>query len=328
MTNVALVVGINEYDHFPELFGCVRDAAEVEVRLRTHFDYTENFECNAALPKGRAPHRLDYGTLWNALGQTFSAQSDVTLFYFAGHGHLNHTGGVILTSDAEAGRDGLALSDVIAMAERSPAHSKIIILDSCHAGAAGDLPARENASALIGQGMTILAASTSGQYAEEQDGQGIFTNLLIDALDGAAATLTGEITPGAVYAHIDRSLPNVGQRPVFKTNVQSFVTLRRVKPTMTRQTLKELRDLFPKATDFFPLTPEYEPEMKGRDPGMPDPVPALVAKFLILQQGYRANLVVPVDQPNMWSAAMKYTGCRLTALGRHYWRLVQDRWFG
>jgi hypothetical protein len=52
--------------------------------------------------------------------------------------------------------------------------------------------------------MTILTASTAEQYAMEVEGggAGVFKNLFIDALGGSAANLVGEITPGAVYAHI------------------------------------------------------------------------------------------------------------------------------
>jgi hypothetical protein len=74
--------------------------------------------------------------------------------------------------------------------------------------------------------MTIFTASTKGQYAAEANGGGVFTGLLIDALGGAAANLIGEVTPGGVYAHIDQSLGNWSQRPVFKTNVKKFVSLR------------------------------------------------------------------------------------------------------
>ena len=40
----------------------------------------------------------------------------------------------------------------------------------------------------------------------------------------------GDITPGSVYAHIDQSLGPWAQRPVFKTNVKTFVSLRKTEP--------------------------------------------------------------------------------------------------
>jgi len=48
-----------------------------------------------------------------------------------------------------------------------------------------------------------------------------------------------------------------------------------------------------------------------------------VRKFAVLQRYNRLNLVVPVDAPHMWHAAMGSKSCRLTALGEHYRRLVE-----
>jgi uncharacterized caspase-like protein len=110
-------------------------------------------------------------------------------------------------------------------ANESNAKNRIIILDSCYSGAVGDNPINRQVSE-ISEGMTIFTASTKGQYAAEANGGGVFTGLLIDALGGAAANLIGEVTPGGVYAHIDQSLGNWSQRPVFKTNVKKFVSLR------------------------------------------------------------------------------------------------------
>jgi hypothetical protein len=37
------------------------------------------------------------------------------------------------------------------------------------------------------------------------------------------------------------------------------------------------------------------------------------------------GLVVPVNAEHMYFAAMDSKACKLTALGHHYWRLVQDK---
>lgn len=46
-------------------------------------------------------------------------------------------------------------------------------------------------------------------------------------------------------------------------------------------------------------------------------------KFVILQKYNRVNLVIPVDAPHMWHAAMQSKACKLTVLGEHYRRLVE-----
>jgi uncharacterized caspase-like protein len=97
----------------------------------------------------------------------------------------------------------------------------VVILDSCHSGIAGDKPLFQSTAELT-DGLTILTASTAEQYASEENGAGVFTTLLVDALNGGASNLVGEITPGSVYAHIDQF--SLGQRPVFKTN-ERFISL-------------------------------------------------------------------------------------------------------
>jgi hypothetical protein len=150
----------------------------------------------------------------------------------------------------------------------------------------------------------------------------VFTTLLVDGLTGAAANLVGDITPGSVYAHIDQSLGPWEQRPVFKTNVKHFISLRRVQAPVPLHELRRIAEFFPTPGFEFALDPTFEPERQpGRDP-IPSPNPHNTAIFAILQKFNRVNLVVPVRAPHMWHAAMSSTGCKLTALGEHYRRLV------
>lgn len=320
---IALIVGINYYQHGGPLYGCVDDAHAVRAVLERHGDGSVNFDCKLLTGTGVADP-VDRATLKDHLAELFHAQAEIALFYFAGHGHIEATGGYLLGSDAARGDDGLPLLDVLTLANTSAARNKIIILDSCHSGIAGTPPSSGNLAALS-EGLTVLTASTAEQYATEEDSGGVFTNLLVDALHGGAANLTGDITPGSVYAHIDQSLGAWEQRPVFKTNVRQFVSLRRVPPPIQLEDLRRLPEFFPEAGAEFQLDPTFEPEMKGRDEGMPAPVLENTKRFAILQRYARLNLVVPVDAPHMWHAAMGSKACRLTVLGEHYRRLVEKQ---
>ncbi len=318
---IALIVGINYYEHANPLFGCVDDAKAVKEILERHEDGKVNFDCQLIQAVDH-DNQVNRGLLKDSIKSLFASESEIALFYFAGHGHIESTDGYLIASDAQRGDEGVALSEILTLANASPARNKIIILDSCHSGIAGT-PAVSGNLATLSEGLTILTASTKEQYATEKDGNGLFTGLLVDALSGSAANLTGDITPGSVYAHIDQSLGAWEQRPVFKTNVKQFVSMRRVVPPILLTDLRRLTEFFPSIGHEFPLDPSYEPEMKGRDPGMPEPDPENVKKFAILQQYNHLNLLVPVDAPHMWHAAMQYKGCKLTALGEHYRRLVE-----
>lgn len=324
MTRIALVVGIDHYENSSPLHGCVNDAYAVKTVLERHDGGFVNFDCKLLTATGPGTG-IARGDLKDHVAQLFSVEAEIALFYFAGHGHIEATGGYLIASDAARGDDGLPLNDVLTLANQSRAVNKIIILDSCHSGIAGTPPGGAELASLT-EGMTVLTASTADQYASEENGRGVFTGLLVDALNGGAANLTGDVTPGSIYAHIDQSLGLWEQRPVFKTNVKEFVSLRKVQPPIPIEDLRRIAEFFPEPGFEFPLDPTYEPETKGRDPGMPLPDPEHTAVFAVLQKYNRLNLLVPVDAEHMWHAAMTSTSCRLTALGEHYRRLAaKDR---
>jgi hypothetical protein len=318
----ALIVGINYYQHISPLFGCVNDADAVKSALEKHSDGSVNFGVKlvAATDAGSAVTRSD---LKDHVQELFADDIDIALFYFAGHGYVEAIGGYLCASDCSRGDDGLSLGEVLALVNGSPAKNKVVVLDSCHSGVAGNPTGQQVAE--LRQGTTILTASTAEQYAREADGSGVFTALFVDALNGAGGNLVGDVTPGSVYAHIDQSLGPWKQRPVFKTNVKTFVSLRRVQPPIALKDLQRLIELFPSPGLEFQLDPTFEPEITGRPLGAPSPNPVNTAKFAVLQKYNRVNLVVPVDAPHMWHAAIQSKSCKLTVLGEHYRRLVEQQ---
>lgn len=312
----ALIVGIDHYDAGPALFGCVNDAYSVRSVIERNSDGTINFDVMMLTGNGSSdPVKRD--DLRQAIQELFAHQGEAALLYFAGHGHIEEAGGYLIASDSRNGHDGIPLVDILTWANACKASNRIVILDSCHSGIAGEKPGRQ-ALAELADGMTILTASTAEQYASEKNGGGRFTGLLVDALSGAAGNLVGEVTPGAVYAHVDQSLGSWGQRPVFKTNVTRFVSLRKVQPPIALADLQRLTELFPEAGHEIALDPGYEPEGPA-----PDPVKTEV--FAILQRYNRVNLVIPVGETHMYHAAMNGRSCKVTVLGQHYRRLVEDK---
>lgn len=321
----ALVVGINYYDEegISNLYGCVDDAHSVKAILERNGDGTVNFDVELLTGTGPSD-QVSRTDLRQAVQTLFADDPEVALFYFAGHGHIETTGGYIIPSDSKTGDDGIPLLDVLTLANISGARNRIIILDSCHSGFAGGMPLSPMV-AEIKEGTTILTASTADQYATEESGKGVFTTLLVDALSGAGMNLLGEITPGSVYAHIDQSLGSWDQRPVFKTNVKTFVSLRNLPAPITIAELQRIADFFPTPGFEFQLDPSFEPERSAGESSLPPPDPVNTEKFAILQKYNRVNLLIPVDAPHMWHAAMQSKSCKLTVLGEHYRQLRAKR---
>lgn len=311
----ALIIGINHYEHHNSLYGCVGDAYNVKAAIERNSDGTKNFDVFIETAGDSKSCIIKKG-LKHYISELFKDDSEVALFYFSGHGHLEEAGGYLITSECEDGDDGVSMYEILEMANKSPAKNKIIILDCCHSGQLGT--ANIGNSAILSAGMTILTASTADQYATEDNGHGLFTNLLVDALNGSAANILGHITPGSVYAHIDQSLGAWKQRPMFKTNVKNFITLRMLSPAISLNDLKMITELFDNKLEHK-LDPSYEPTSSCPDKDNCE-------KFDIMQKYNRVGLVTPVDEVHMYYAAMESKSCKLTALGEHYWNLVsQDR---
>lgn len=317
----ALVVGINNYPANP-LRGCINDASAFGAIVETHGNGDPNFAVKLQTDVPTS------GKLLELLDKLFKADDEAVLFYFSGHGFDNDLGTYLVTPDAVKMDVGVSMADVLSMANKSPAKNKIIILDCCHSGAMGTLPVLGNSSSMINKGVTILTASKSDESAMEVKGHGVFTNLLIDALQGGASDIRGDITPGSVYSYIDQALGYWEQRPVFKTNITEFISLRNIQPRVPKEILRKITQYFPAPEQEFALNPSFEDTNSTSvkheliEPYADD---NNVAVFKDLQKFQSVGLVVPVDTPYMYFAAMESKACRLTALGYHYWRLVKQK---
>ena len=312
----ALVVGINYYGGDFDLKGCVNDAYSIKNVLERNADGTLNFDINLKVATDEST-AISKNILKDNIEELFKGDSEIALLYYSGHGYIESTGGYLVTSECSRGDEGLDLNTIMSIVNNSHAQNKIIILDSCYSGELGNLTIN-NTTAVISEGTTILTACSKDETAAESVGEGVFTNLLVDALFGAASNLLGDVTPGSVYAHIDQSLGAWEQRPIFKTNVKEFVSLRKNKPSIEIEELRKITELFENPHKEFMLDPSYEPDSEA-------PKEENTKKFGTLQKYNRVNLVVPVDEEHMYYAAMNSKSCKLTAQGVHYWNLVKNK---
>jgi hypothetical protein len=313
----ALCVGIDQYP-FGELRGCVSDAERLATLLGKHQDGTPNFECRKLVaPLGSADDLVTRAKLRQAVEQLFKDKTDVAFLHFSGHGTENNLGGYLVTQDAERYDEGLSLTDVLKMANDSRADEVVVLLDCCHSGHMGNAPAINNDMAMLREGVSIITASRGDQPSVEVMGGGLFTSLVVDALEGGAADLLGNVTIPAIYAKVEAALGAWDQRPLLKSHVSKVIAIRRNEPPISIATLRELPALFPLPAEDFNLSPEYEDSYQNRDDDK-------VRVFSKLQDLNRVHLVVPIQAKHMYEAAMQSKGCRLTPAGRYYWRLAKD----
>jgi uncharacterized caspase-like protein len=318
----ALIVGINRYPNGSALSACVNDADEVAAVLERNGDNSVNFDIK------KITDVCSKGDLKSAIKDCFSGDNDVALFYFSGHGFIDAIGGYIVTPDYSQEDWGVSMQDVLTIVNGSKCRNRVVVLDCCHSGFMGNVTSTGQTAAAIQDGVTILTASKSDESSIETNGHGVFTALLLDALKGGASDVTGHITPGGVYAYIDKALGPWQQRPVFKTNVTRFSPLRTVKPQVDSAILQKLTAYFPNPNQEHGLDPSYEPTNAldvEHTVVEPHANATNTAIFKDLQKLESVGLVIPCGEEHMYFAAMHSKSCRLTSVGQHYWRLAHDK---
>lgn len=326
----ALVVGIDNYAPPNQLSGCVNDAVELSALLETNGDGSPNFDVRRII-SSEGPVTSE--KLYEAISELFTGDADTVVLYFAGHGIMDDetNNGYLVTQDGKSPNWGISLSGVIQQANKAHPRIKstVILLDSCQSGFAGEVSGLGESGNVshIGNGVTILTACHRQGFADETNGHGKFTDIMIDGLNGAASDVIGRITPASLYAHVDQTLGAWEQRPIYKANVQSFVTLREVSPKVPKEVLRRLPQYFPTASHVLKLDPSFEPD-RGEEAQNLAGIPVdddNVRIYRELQKCHQHGLITPTEHEFMWHTAVYSGGVRLTATGAHYRRLAEKK---
>jgi hypothetical protein len=313
----ALCVGVDDYPFGP-LAGCVNDAESMAAVLARHHDGSVNFTCRTlTAPVGGGANRVTRASLRQELEDLFKHPAEIALLHFSGHGTENNLGGFLVTQDTRRYDEGLAMGDVLKLANDSRTEEVVIFLDCCNSGNLGNLPTIDNGKAILREGISILTASRAGQPSVEVSGGGVFTSLVIAALNGGAAPILGGVTAPGVYAFVEAAFGAWDQRPLFKSHLSKLLPLRRCTPPIDIAVLRELPTLFPLPAEDLPLSPAFERTSADKDDAKAD----VFRKLQLLSRNY---LVIPVGAEHMYDAAMASKACRLTASGCYYWRLAKS----
>jgi len=315
-----LLIGIDEYNG-AKLHCCVNDVNCVNDVLSKNFDGSKNFH-NTIIVNEEATR----SNIRKMIKKLFSGTGDVALLYFSGHGFDDENDGIVVTYDYEEDDWGIKMSEILEEANKSKFNYKVIILDCCHAGFMGNHGIIGDTS-VLGNGVVILTASKKDETSLEVNGHGVFTNLLLEALDGGASDILGNVTPGTVYSFIDQALGPWSQRPLFKANINSFICLKKNIAKIEINDLKRIGDFFDSEDSIYKLNPSYEKTniCGGEHRNCPPYAKKENVEIMtILQKCNRNGLIIPYNSTDMYFAAMDSTGCLLTPLGKHYYKMIKE----
>jgi len=229
----ALVIGINEYKNPKlQLNHAVADATLFADTLKTGatplFDKVEVKKLSTK----------EETTRENILKELKSMQSlnpdDLFVFYVASHGTVDDGEYFLITSNVGSTRTERLKTDAIGQSvfkqliSNVPATKKLIIIDTCNAGALGEAiqvamltrgMSEDTAMKILSRavGSTILSASTSIQEAlEGYQGHGLFTYVLAEGLKGKADKgNTGYVKTTELADYVDNEVPALAEK-VFK----------------------------------------------------------------------------------------------------------------
>jgi len=230
----AVVVGIQEFKN-PQfrLNYPVSDAtlfAETLKRNATTLFQTVNIKMLTTLPETT---RENLQQTLTGLRQKVSAE-DLFVFFVASHGTVDEGEYFLITSNvgsastARLKADALSQSDLKSLIANIPATKKLVVIDTCNAGALGDSlqvalltrgMSEVTAMKILGRavGSTVLSASTSAQEAlEGYRGHGLFTYVVAEGLAGKAdADKDGFVSTLELAAYVDDRVPALAEE-IFK----------------------------------------------------------------------------------------------------------------
>lgn len=195
----ALLIGIAEYQ-FPEVFRTLKypinDVRDLDETLRGYgYSPVECMDDHVADPRMQPTRENILRALQRVCSE--AEPDDLIWIHFSCHGmrwsdESGHTVRLLVTKDThppEPVQSALDLDvDVIQLLNSCKARQKVLTLDACQLGYGRSLDAKSDEQSLmvfeLAEGLAILAASTSQQFAQENKDarRGVFTDSLIKVL--------------------------------------------------------------------------------------------------------------------------------------------------
>ena len=222
----AIVIGINDYQHWPKLQYAVQDAKGVRKMLIDKLGFASDHVIS--LENNDATRNNILSVFHDRLGHDNVAKDERIFVFFAGHGATKRLNsgrdlGYIIPVDSDPNqfdRDAIAMSEIQNISESLNAKHILFVMDACYSGLGltrgGSNFLRDNAKRI---GRQMLTAGGADQLVSDggPNGHSIFTWTLLQGLSGKA-DLNGDgiITATELAAYVAPAVAAVSQQtPAF-----------------------------------------------------------------------------------------------------------------
>ncbi|MDR2189076.1 MAG: polysaccharide deacetylase family protein [Azonexus sp.] len=225
----AIVIGVDDYAHWPKLEYASRDAAAIADALTGRFGFPASQVI--VLKDQQATRNNILAAFHDRLAAGRTQKNDRVFVFFAGHGATRRLAsgrdlGYIIPVDSQPDQfatDAIAMTDVQNIAESLPAKHVLFVMDACYSGLgltrggpSSSAFLRENARR-VGRQM-LTAGGVDQQVADGgPNGHSVFTWVLLQALSGKG-DLNGDglMTGTELAAYVAPAVSAVSQQtPAF-----------------------------------------------------------------------------------------------------------------
>jgi formylglycine-generating enzyme required for sulfatase activity len=191
----AVIIGINDYQHprVPKLRYAVNDARAIEGAL-----LAQGFRRDRVITL--LDRKATRSAIEEVLGDDLRSKvgkDDRVLVFFAGHGKTDRRSsgdeeGYLIPVDGDPGKlysTAISMEGLRRLSDRIPAKHILYVMDACYSGYA--IYNRAISDDLLDEmvkkpAIQILTAGRQGDQAQERDGHGVFTQVLLRGLQGDA----------------------------------------------------------------------------------------------------------------------------------------------
>ncbi len=313
MEKKALIIGNDNYKFTSKLRGAVNDANAIAQLLKKNADDSPNFDICLE-------RNITNATIKEQLSKYFSRKCDHFVIYFAGHGIKFNGVGYLCGIDAYSQDVGIEMSWISEQINRCKTPEITLIFDCCFAGEMFNVADIKSDHSILRQGVTLLAATTRDDLSvETNDQRGLFTSIIENGLNGAAADIRGEITAASLYRQAEQLLSPFQQRPVFKSTVTQNSPIRKSNALLEDGKLRLLckEPLFKEKETVVHVNPEIL-NKKSADLDID------YATYQLLYAYSQGGLLQFEKTKTLLDETMAWGTCRLSNYGKLIWDLLDQ----